>query len=69
MYHVYEQAGSYDAGHLLILSDDQWKRLTVQQQGHYRLLAGGFRTGLEAVVRLVKLTAIKNVTGELRSVA
>ena len=54
MYHVYEQV-TEPTDRLAVLSDRDWEELTTQQRAGYRLRAGGFRTGLEAVVQLIEL--------------
>lgn len=54
MYHVYERFTD-PTDRLAVLSDGDWEQLTAQQRAGYRLRAGGFRTGLDAVVQLVEL--------------
>lgn len=60
MYHVYERPG---AGRLEVLSDDDVRGLTAEQRGGYTLRLGGFRTGLDAVLRLIDLAAGGGRTG------
>lgn len=55
MYHVYEHPGATDAGRLEVLSDDDWRGLTAEQRAGYALRQGGFRTGLEAVLRMLDI--------------
>ncbi len=53
MYHVYEQPGTADGRRLEILSDDDWRGLTAEQRAGYTHRLGGFRTGLDAVLRML----------------
>ncbi|MDY3552042.1 hypothetical protein R5W24_001122 [Gemmata sp. JC717] len=54
MFHVYEEPAA-PADRLAVLSDRDWELLTAPQRAAYRLRAGGFGTGLEAVVRMIEL--------------
>ncbi|MDY3560112.1 hypothetical protein R5W23_001337 [Gemmata sp. JC673] len=51
MFHVYEEPAA-PADRLAVLSDRDWELLTAPQRAAYRLRAGGFGTGLEAVSRM-----------------
>jgi hypothetical protein len=57
MYHVYERPAEVSAGRLAVLSDDDVRGLTPEQRAGYTLRRGGFRTGLDAVVCMLDLTA------------
>lgn len=57
MYHLYEKTDTA-SGRFLVFSEDQWSQLSSDQRAAYRLCSGGFSTGLEAVLGLVRLSRI-----------